>query len=293
MGMVLEHRFGGGWTQQKLERLQKYLRAYATIMARQQFKYAYIDAFAGTGYSEMRGADSSDDLLFPDLAEDAPKRFLEGSARIALQIEPEFQQYIFIEKDAAHVAELEKLKQEYPEKQSRIRIEQGEANSAIQELCDRNWSGRRAVLFLDPYGMQLEWRTVEAIAATQAIDMWLLFPLGMGVNRMLKKDGLIDSAWRRRLDKILGTADWFEEFYRPPTTPDMFGGPQVYEKIADFEVIGSFFVRRLKTIFPGVAENPLVLRNSSNSPLYLLCFAAANPKGAPTAKKIAQDILKE
>jgi hypothetical protein len=26
-------------------------------------------------------------------------------------------------------------------------------------------------------------------------------------------------------------------------------------------------------------------------PIYLLCFAAGNPKGAPTAVKIAKDIL--
>jgi hypothetical protein len=51
-------------------------------------------------------------------------------------------------------------------------------------------------------------------------------------------------------------------------------------------------VARLKTIFAKVAENPLPLRNSTNTPLYLLCFAAGNPKGATTAVKIAQDILK-
>jgi len=44
--------------------------------------------------------------------------------------------------------------------------------------------------------------------------------------------------------------------------------------------------------FAGVAENPLLLRNSKNNPLYLLCFASGNPRGAKTAIKIAQDILK-
>ena len=38
-------------------------------------------------------------------------------------------------------------------------------------------------------------------------------------------------------------------------------------------------------------ENPLRLRNSKNVPLYLLCFAVGNPKGAPTAVNIAEDIL--
>jgi len=42
----------------------------------------------------------------------------------------------------------------------------------------------------------------------------------------------------------------------------------------------------------GVAENLLLLRNSKNNPLYLLCFASGSSRGAKTAIKIAQDILK-
>ena len=61
---------------------------------------------------------------------------------------------------------------------------------------------------------------------------------------------------------------------------------------ASFEAIGAYFVERLKTVFEGVAENPLPLRNSMNVPIYLLCFAAANPKGAPPAVRIANHILR-
>jgi three-Cys-motif partner protein len=68
-----------------------------------------------------------------------------------------------------------------------IQIRPGDANVEIQELCKKDWSSHRAVLFLDPYGMQVEWKTIEAIAATKAIDLWLLFPLGIGVNRLLTK----------------------------------------------------------------------------------------------------------
>lgn len=49
----------------------------------------------------------------------------------------------------------------------------------------------------------------------------------------------------------------------------------------------------LKQVFAGVAEVPGVLWNSSNNPLYLLCFAAGNEKGAPIAVKIANRALKE
>lgn len=71
----------------------------------------------------------------------------------------------------------------------------------------------------------------------------------------------------------------------------LFGEEESQAREADFDQIGRYFVHRLKTIFPAVADNPLALVNSRNVPLYLLCFAAGNPKGASTALKIAQRIL--
>ena len=41
----------------------------------------------------------------------------------------------------------------------------------------------------------------------------------------------------------------------------------------------------------GDLEHPRVLRNSANCPLYLLCFAVGNEKGAPIALRIANHLL--
>ena len=54
MIMSETHKFGGNWTDEKLKRVRKYLGAYATIMNRQKFRFAYIDAFVGTGYREEK-----------------------------------------------------------------------------------------------------------------------------------------------------------------------------------------------------------------------------------------------
>jgi hypothetical protein len=35
-----KQRFGGNWTDEKLGRVSKYLRAYATIMNKQDFRFA-------------------------------------------------------------------------------------------------------------------------------------------------------------------------------------------------------------------------------------------------------------
>ena len=141
--------------------------------------------------------------------------------------------------------------------------------------------------------MQVEWTTIEAIAATQAIDLWLLFPLGIGVNRLLTKSGDIPNSWRRRLNLLLGTEDWYDEFYSVETTPTLFGDDQERVVKATTETIGRYFNNRLKDVFAGVVDDPGVLRNSSSNPLYLLCFAVGNERGKDIALRIARHLLKE
>lgn len=140
--------------------------------------------------------------------------------------------------------------------------------------------------------MQVVWETIAAIAGTQAIDLWILFPLGVAVNRLLTRDGRITKGWRNRLDAMFGETDWYDTFYQTSKEVDLFGEHTTTQKLATFDLIGQYFLNRLKTCFAGVADNPLPMCNSRNVPLYLLCFASGNPKGAKTAIKIAQDILK-
>jgi len=211
-----------------------------------------------------------------------------------LQITPEFDKYIFIEKSKKHFTELEKLKDEFPDKAKKIVLLNADANSYISDLCNNyEWQNHRAVMFLDPYGMQVEWETIKAIENTKAIDLWYLFPLGIGVNRLLgKRANKIPTSWATKLDSILGTTEWREAFYSETEETTLFGKEEKLVKDADFDKISQFVVTRLSSIFSGVAKNPLLLRNSKNNPLYLLCFASGNPKGSKTAIKIAQDILK-
>lgn len=285
--------FGGDWTEEKLERVRKYLVAYATIMSKQRFKFAYIDAFAGTGYRTLEQDGSTNELMFPELVDQESQKFLIGSARIALHSRPRFNKYIFIEKDAGRFAELNKLREEFPDVAEDIILVNADCNVYLQDLClNHVWKRNRAVLFLDPFGMQVEWKTIEAIAQTKAVDLWLLFPLGVAVNRLLRRDGNINEVLRQRLDELFGTTEWFDAFYETKVVRSLFGEETRLEKIVNLDRIGKYFVTRLQTIFARVAENPLPLYNSRNNPLYLLCFAAGNPKGAPTAVKIADDILK-
>jgi len=290
-------RFGGDWTEEKLERLRKYLQAYTKIFKTnpqaRHFRITYVDAFADSGSRTEKQPHSEDiNPLFAEAEATETENFFKGSARIALETEPLFEEYIFVERDAQCRATLEQLREQFPNLHDRILIKSSDANIFLREWCEQtNWKKNRAVVFLDPYGMQVDWSTIEKIAATEAIDLWILYPLGQAVNRLLKREGPPTGGWADRLTRFFGSEGWKTRFYKLSPQETLFGDSSL-EKEADFDSLGNYFLERLGTVFTAVAKNTLALRNSKGVPLFLLCFAAGNPKGAKTAAGIANDILK-
>jgi three-Cys-motif partner protein len=284
--------FGGDWTQKKLDILREYLSRYNTALKKQPFTRIYVDAFAGTGYRAQRQDEFQVPDLFAESSDDDSQELLKGSARLALEAQPPFHRFIFVETDEAKVKELEALKAENLVPASQVEIERKDANAFLQDFCiKQRWSGHRAVVFLDPFATQVSWQTVEAIAKTRAIDVWILFPL-MAVNRLLAKDA--SKAFRKRLDAIFGTSEWFQRFYQTECAEDIFGQPlDAIRKKCDFESIGAFYEERLKTIFAGVASERCRWDNSRGSTLFQFFFAAANPAGARVALPIANHLLRE
>jgi len=287
MGNLQE--FGGDWTTKKLQILEDYLKAYKIALKHQPFNLVYVDAFAGTGYRQTKKR-SKEQSLFTEFFEDDIETFHAGSARIALEIPDKFDEYIFVEKDSKKVEGLLKLKIEADD--TNIRIINDDANSFLIEFCETLNRKTRAVIFLDPFAMNVPWDTIKTIAKTEAIDLWYLFPLS-AVNRLLKNNPhSIPHTWRLKLNEIFGCTHWYDQFYQTETVHSLFGNDEQVNKKAETDKISKFLVNRLKTEFCGVAKNPRVLKNSKNSPLFLLCFAASNPKGAKIANNIAQHILK-
>jgi three-Cys-motif partner protein len=294
---MAEHQFGGTWTERKLEALRAYLEAYQMIFTRnpqaRKLKTIYVDAFAGTGERDV-GVDSLQQSLFG--YDQETRGYQEGSVKIALSLPNKFHRYIFVDNKAGHVEALRDLvKREFPALEDRCQINLAEANAWLQSWCrDQNWRGWRAVVFLDPYGMNVEWATLEAIARTKAIDLWVLFPLGIGASRVLPSDMPPQAAWADRVTKLFGTDDWRKRLYRREPTPTLFEDTEdTWIRIGGVRAILELFLERLKAVFAQVVERPLILKNSRNSPMYALCFAAGNLRGAKTAVKIASYLTRE
>ena len=107
----VEHRFGGPWTEIKLDAVEYYLTCYTKALSRRPFNLWYIDAFAGTG---DRTAETIGGGLFEGMPIERRTEKLAGSARRALEVKPPFHHFVFIEEDPGRCAALEGLKQAHP-----------------------------------------------------------------------------------------------------------------------------------------------------------------------------------
>ncbi|MBI3916598.1 MAG: three-Cys-motif partner protein TcmP [Betaproteobacteria bacterium] len=294
---MVAHRFGGAWTERKLSALRDYLAQYQKIFTTnpnaRKLKTIYVDAFAGTGDRDT-GEDLRQGLLFG--YDDETQGYQEGSVKVALSLSQSFHQYVFIDNKAKHANALHNLvNSEFPNLANRCTIEKSDANIWLQEWCrTQNWRDQRAVAFLDPYGMDVEWGTIVAIANTKAIDLWVLFPLGIGPSRVLPNQEIPESKWADRLTKLFGTDEWKSQFYRENGHVDLLGNKHdSITRIAGVDEILAFFLKRLNLVFERIVERPMILRNSKQSPMYALCFAAGNPRGAPTAVRIASHLVQD
>lgn len=285
-----DHEFGNLSTDLKLSLVESYLRSF-TLALREKFaELWYIDAFAGTGIRTIRHAAVSGGLL-GDVTERIEQ--LRGSAQIAIDISPQFDRIVLMEQKKRHYQALVKLVSKYPDR--RIDVVRADANKAIiAELEAKTWAGKRAVMFLDPYGMAVNWSTLEAIQKTEAIDVWYLVSLA-GLFRQATRDPAKLSADKRAaLIRMLGTDEWEQEWYESRRGFDLLGEfDEPHQRTADVEAIETYVRKRLKTIFPAVLP-PKRLFNDRGVPIFALFLAISNPepRAIGLATKIGNHILK-
>ncbi len=277
--MKRKQKFGGDWTIEKLNILSDYLDFYLSALKNQRFGKIYIDAFAGSGKIETRAG--TEQII--------------GSIRLALQSKNKFDRYVFIEKKAEYADELRHIVDtEFAELKPKIEIYNCDCNEKLIDLCNINknatfWRQNRAVLFLDPYATEVKWATLQAIAQTQAIDLWYLFPFS-AAQRMLPNEGVVES-WRTKLNDLFGDTQWENRFYKLNPQLTLFGENDKMLKDVNSHELAAYICERLRSIFPYVADNPRFLYNAKMSPLFLFCFAVSNPnpKAFGLAKKVAED----
>jgi three-Cys-motif partner protein len=289
------HRFGGVWTEIKLKALTEYLDFYQKALRNQNFETWYIDAFAGTG---DRHAELQRGGIFEGQPIEHIEQILDGSARKALKIDPPFTHYWFAEQHRGRAAVLRALGQEFP---YNITVRPGEANAELRKLFSETpWSSgpsasrQRGVVFLDPYGMSVDWETLKVLAATKRVDVWYLFPRKAVVQQLARDLRGVDEGKRKKLDQIFGGEGWEDQLYQArPAQHSLFDpipGEQK-DRVATPAEISAFARKRLRALFCYVSDPlPLIVNGSDFFELYCL---SNNPPAISLIQRGVSHVIKK
>ena len=252
----------------------------------------YFDGFAGYG---KRGNYIGDEDSFLKVFENVDKEeffVYEGSVARILKLEKPFifNWYYFIDTNSKYISNLGKLRNSAKHiDEKRIIIRQDNCNKQLVKFGNALHKNNKlaALIFLDPFGMQINWGSIKQLKNTRS-DIWILIPAGVAVNRLLDKKKKLKH--RKKLENFFGLS--IEEigniFYNSTTENTLFGINEVTSKVNDpINKIIEIYVKQLKTIWKFVTNKPLVLKNSKNSPIFHFLFASNNQN----AYKIASEII--
>lgn len=294
--------FGDEYTKQKLATVEGYLKPYATAL-NGKFQLLYVDACAGSGASIPKSATKSeaDDAQqaldgFGRVVVDTDQIVI-GSALRALSVNPPFHRYLFNDLDSKNVESLKNaIDGEFGHLKDRIDTTSLDANEMLRNMVvSYDWRETRAVVFLDPFGLQIKFDTLQALARTRAIDLWYLVPV-FAMYRQVSGDGEINPDGGPKVDAALGTTEWRKSAVEVEAEPtDLFGAARFKTKRAmDIEAFERFAKDRLASAFGGRVLDKTLPLGKNGVHYFSLMFAWANPsaKAEQLAKKFAAAVLK-
>lgn len=257
------------WSEIKLDIVREYASAYSRILAAQdkpRFHHVYIDAFSGSGKHYSRSSGS----------------FVLGSPLNALEVDPPFREYHFIDLDSIKTSEL----REHTKGRSNVHVHEGDCNVILLSQvfpAVRYEDYRRGLCLLDPYGLHLNWDVIKIAGQMRSIEIFLNFPVAdMNRNVLWRNPERVADVQVARMDAFWGDDSWRQVAY--DTSRNLFGLPWK----TDNDTIAQAFRERLhKEAGFKYVPDPIPMRNSKNAIVYYLFFASQQP----VATKIVKDIF--
>ncbi|MBI4673980.1 MAG: three-Cys-motif partner protein TcmP [Chloroflexi bacterium] len=185
-------RSSGPWVAKKLDYLKRYIEIFETAMRKKWQRRNFVDLFSGPGKCRT----------------DNGRIFL-GSPLLALTTTHPFTNYFFADIDSASINALQERCKALP-LYDRIRFLAEDSNEAvarviseIQTLDRLHKSPSLNLAFLDPEGLELEWKTVAALASVQKMDLIIHYPVMGLLYRLLfaSKNPLGDKFWKEVIQR--------------------------------------------------------------------------------------------
>jgi three-Cys-motif partner protein len=248
-------------TLEKLNTIQSYIDQFATAMKptgrntgfRGFQERNYIDLFSGPGMCVVQGSDQE----------------VPGSPILALSARFPLSNYYFADIDQNYISALKQ--RAYALKGSASlskRYFAGDSNEKVHEILrhiNKKWSVNLALI--DGFGVECRWSTIEALASCRRMDLIVLFPQGMSINRNLRQWAESESS---TLDAFFGTDEW-KQIYRNT-------GGQASKCIRAFLDLYQQNLRELGYAHT-YEESELLVRSQRGQKLYYLIHASRHPLG--------------
>jgi three-Cys-motif partner protein len=256
---MLEFDEVGYWSQIKLDIVKKYATAFSKItvaLKNPSFEPVYIDAISSAGVHMSRGA----------------RTFIPGSPVNILLITPGFYRYYLIDVRAEKTSALRQMVADNP----KVSIIPGNCNDALttKVFPHVQWNQyRRGLCILDPYGLHLDWKTIEAAGKVKTLDVFLSLPVAdVNGNAIWRSPAGMNRADLEQLTRYWGDDSWGGEKSESPK--DSTGRSAK----AELDTIATAFRARLQGAagFKHVPE-PIPMRNSKGNVNYYLFFASQKP----------------
>lgn len=246
------------WAEEKHFYLSKYLKIVTSGMGKKWESLTYIDLFSGPGKSIIKS--------------DKKRNEIDGSPLIAIKLKHPFSKYIFVEKEPQLINALK----ERCRKSSlfnRMEFIEGDCNNKITEVVNQIPERSLGIAFIDPYGLEFSFSSLEKLVNNRKMDLVINFHMGMAIKRNVDK--FIKKRWSR-LDEFLGDDKWREEYKKRRLKNDRwiskFFLDYYQKKLLKLEYC--FDKEKHRFLQGGV-----LIKNRNQVPLYYLFFATKHPAG--------------
>jgi three-Cys-motif partner protein len=220
--------------------------------------------------------------------EEAETQIYKGAAERILNLKNKFDYYYFIDLNENSLNRLqEKL---IPFNMDHcLQFRKGDANDNIKKMANALKQDKKikALVLLDPFGMQINWESIELLRGT-ASDVWILIPSGVIINRLLDRKGNLSNI--NKLCSFFGMTEEEirKEFYKENISQTLFGEQTSINKVQEpIRKITDLYIKRLHGVWKHVTQEPLIMKNTRNVEIFHFAFASNNSVGL----KIAMDII--
>ncbi|MCX6249611.1 MAG: three-Cys-motif partner protein TcmP [Bacteroidetes bacterium] len=250
------------WSLEKYRLVGSYCDIFTSGMKSRWNQLVYLDLFAGAGYATIQ---------------ETGKTYF-SSALIAMSIPTPFTKYILCESDPDRFKALEKrVKTNFSHLD--VTLFYGDSNIMIEQVFKaippyKKGNTMLPFCFVDPYSLNLNFRTIETLGGKILMDFLILQALHMDGNRNLLKY-LKDE--NEKIALYLGDENWREDFNH--------GNKEYSVNLVKF--LADKYVMRMKSLGYIPEKNMHQIRSSDkNLPLYYLAFYSKHPRGIDFYKRI-------